>query len=137
MTRGLLFVLSTTVSCKYANGDYCSIDKKNKTAGFRKTLADGVLSKDASSTLITYEGKDKSAATTMSGIDDVAAFMRCKTMDDAKELYIFYFDPLREALIKSLKKAIGFAGGFRPLTKSKSAVNFLGKKPSKITKNMV
>lgn len=104
MTMGLLFVLSTTVSCKYANGDYCSIDKKNKTAGFRKTLADGVLSKDASSTLITYEGKDKSAATTMSGIDDVAAFMRCKTMDDAKELYIFYFDPLREALIKSLKK---------------------------------
>ena len=97
-----VIVSSTNVSCKYANGDYCNIDMLKETVGFRKTLTDGVLNKDASSKLITYEGKDKKAATSMYGIKDLAAFMECKTMDDAKNIHIFYFDPLRETFIKSL-----------------------------------
>lgn len=91
-----------TINCMYTNGDFCKIDKVSNTSSFKKTLSDGVLSKDISSKLIMFDGKEKNAATTISGIDDVASFMDCKTIEDAQKLYIFYFDSLRDALIKSV-----------------------------------
>ena len=94
---------ATKANCKYANGDSCYVNKKSNECSFHKTFSDGsVLTKDTSSAIVRYNGKDKNGATSLTDIEDVSAFMGCTSIDCATELYYFYFDPYYDIAIKGL-----------------------------------